>query len=53
MFSQTLVNLLNHDPEFYGALMSELDKTSRAVFKVILTSNISSYYSAVCVRACN
>ena len=37
MFSQSLVNLLNHDPGFHGALMSELDKTSRAVFKVILT----------------
>ena len=37
MFSQTLVNLLNHDPEFHGALISELDKASRAVFKDILT----------------
>ena len=36
MFSQSLVNLLNHDPGFHGALMSELDKTSRTVFKVIL-----------------
>jgi len=37
MYSQLVVNVLNHDPEVYGALMSELDKTSRAVFKVILT----------------
>ena len=37
MFSQSLVNLLNHDPGFHGALMSELGKTSRTVFKVILT----------------
>ena len=37
MFSQLLVNLQNHDPGFLGALMSQLDKTSSAVFKVILT----------------
>ena len=37
MFSQLVVNVLNHDPGIYGALMAELDTTSRAVFKVILT----------------
>jgi len=37
MYSQLVVNVLNHAPEVHGALMSELDKTSRAVFKVILT----------------
>jgi len=37
MYSQLVVNLLNHDPKVHGALMSELDRTSCAVFKVILT----------------
>ena len=37
MFSQLVVISLSHSPEFQGALMAELDTTSRAVFKVILT----------------
>ena len=37
MFGQLVVIVLNQDPGFHGALMSELDKTSLAVFKVILT----------------
>ena len=37
MFSQLVVNVLTHNPEFYGALMAELDVTSRDVFKVIIT----------------
>ena len=37
MFSQLAVIVLNHNSGFHGALMSELDKTSLAVFKVILT----------------
>ena len=37
MFSQLLVNTLNHEPGIQGALMSQLDKTSHAVFKVIVT----------------
>ena len=37
MFGQLVVIVQNQDPGFRDALMSELDKTSLAVFKVILT----------------
>jgi len=37
MFSQTLVITLKHEVGIYGTLMSELDVTSHAMFKVILT----------------
>jgi len=37
MFSQLLIKVLSHDAGFYGTLISQLDATSHAVFKVILT----------------
>jgi len=37
MFSQLLITLLSHEAGIYGTLMSELDATSQAMFKVILT----------------
>ena len=37
MFSQLLVNVLSHEVRIYGTIMSELDVTSQAMFKVILT----------------
>ena len=37
MLSQEVVNALNHVSGIQGALMVELDTTSRVVFKVILT----------------
>jgi len=37
IFSQSLINALSQDAGIYGTLMSELDGTSQAMFKVILT----------------
>ena len=37
MFSQLVIITVNHGPQFQGALIAELDITSRAVFKAILT----------------
>ena len=37
LFSQLVVNYLNHSPSVQGALMAELDATSRTLFRVILT----------------
>ena len=37
MFSQLLINVLNHSPWFMSSLMASLDVTSRAFLKVILT----------------
>ena len=37
MVSQLTVNVVSNDPELHDTLMAGLDRTSRAVFKVILT----------------
>ena len=51
MYSQLVVIVLNQDPVFRGALMTELDKTSLGVFKVILTGygfwNLDFFHSLI------
>ena len=37
LLSQLVVNYLNHSPSVHGALMAELDATSRTLFRVIFT----------------
>jgi len=37
MLSQILVNILNHDPRFHEALISQLDETSHTILKVTFT----------------